>query len=466
MTLRTKLTAILGSVIAVAALMLSGFAVISVESALVDQVDDGLLNVLGKNVTGPLAGPNDGPRGPQPPRPTPDPVGYSRYAELLIGPIGVIITAQQSGFTDSPDQLPQLDLSDVQAIVGDPQTFSTPDGGDVRAVAAELRDGRYLVIAERLDEAQSVAARTRWLAIASSLAVVAVAASATWFIIRRELRPVDRMIDSASAIASGDLTSRIEHGKPTTELGRLANALDDMASQLDTAFEQQQRSEARVRDFAADASHELRTPLAAIIGYAELYRQGGIPAGEPVDRAVAKIESEGKRMQRLVEDLLLMARLDRNDPLEVGDVALASLLTDTVENCRATNPDRALALEVDQPVTVQGDRRRLRQVFDNLVTNAVQHTPADTPVTVRLTASDEHAVVDITDRGPGIDPAVRERVFDRFFKGDRARPDDASSGGAGLGLAIVDGIVRTHRGSVDIVDHDGPGTTFRVTLPL
>lgn len=238
-----------------------------------------------------------------------------------------------------------------------------------------------------------------------------------------------------------------------------------MASQLETAFDERKISEDRVRNFAADASHELRTPLAAILGYAELYRQGGIPAGEPLDRAVTRIESEGTRMLHLVEDLLLIARLDQEHQLEVREVDLGLLLSDTIHNATASDPESVVTLRVDDDVRVTGDERRLRQVFDNLVANAIQHTPSGTPITVHLTETAQHAIIDTIDEGPGIPNELRSRVFDRFYRGDRTRIAGASTSGTGLGLSIVDGLVRAHNGTVTILDHEGSGTTVRVMLP-
>ena len=473
MTLRTKLTALLAAVFAVGAALLSLVTVLAVESTVIGQVDDGLQNVITKPAFGlippPPGSPDNGPSGqPGAERPTPEIAGFNRYAELRYDGAGELLLSTRSGFDDDPDPLLDLDLDEVRSLLDEPRTIPGTGGPDVRATAVITPDGGYFVVAEPLTDQQATIGRVRTLAILASIAVVAATALATWLIIRRELRPVDQMINTASSIAAGDLSPRIAHGQPNTELGKLANALDDMASQLGVAFDRQQESEARVRNFAADASHELRTPLTVILGYAELYRKGGIPAGEPLDNALAKIESEGSHMQRLTEDLLLLARLDQQDQLEVTQVDLDALLREIVDDAATIAPSHQFEFHATDSLDLQGDVRRLRQVFSNLVANAVQHTPSGTKVKVHFGQDAGVAVVDVADDGPGISPERRARVFDRFYKGDKRRRANAGEqeGGTGLGLSIVAGIVDAHGGTVEILADDQPGTTVRVMLPL
>ncbi len=223
--------------------------------------------------------------------------------------------------------------------------------------------------------------------------------------------------------------------------------------------------------FVADASHELRTPLTSIRGFAELYRQGAVSDQEAVARLVRRIEDEAARMGLLVEDLLLLARLDRERPLNLAPVELPVLAMDAVQAARATAPDRTIELDIsDDPerLVAYGDDARLRQVIGNLVTNALVHTPADATVTLRLHAEGEnHAVVEVSDTGPGLTEEQQARVFERFYRADgaRTRNTDREATGTGLGLAIVAAIVRSHNGSVDVVSEPGKGATFRVTLP-
>jgi two-component system OmpR family sensor kinase len=230
-------------------------------------------------------------------------------------------------------------------------------------------------------------------------------------------------------------------------------------------------SEQKMRQFVADASHELRTPLTSIRGFAELYRQGAVTDPEDVANLVRRIEDEAARMGLLVEDLLLLARLDRERPLTLGPVELPVLAVDAVEAARATAPDRKIELDIrDAPerLIANGDDARLRQVIGNLMTNAVMHTPPNASVTLRLYAAPgDRAVVEVADTGPGISPEQREHVFERFYRADEARTrrTDRTATGTGLGLAIVAAIVRAHHGSVEVLSEPGQGATFRVTLP-
>jgi two-component system OmpR family sensor kinase len=288
-------------------------------------------------------------------------------------------------------------------------------------------------------------------------------------------------------------------GHPTTELGRLSEALNAMLVQIEAAFmaraqsEQAARqaadaaqtsearaleseakalqSEGKMRQFVADASHELRTPLTTIRGFAELYRQGAVSEPAQVAQLVRRIEDEAARMGLLVEDLLLLARLDRERPLTLAPVELPVLAMDAVEAAQAMAPDRRIELEVRDPadrLVAYGDDARLRQVIGNLMTNALVHTPADASVTLRLFAGEGgRAVVEVSDTGPGLSPQQTERVFERFYRADEARTRkvDREATGTGLGLAIVAAIVRAHEGTVEVLSESGRGATFRVSLP-
>jgi two-component system OmpR family sensor kinase len=294
------------------------------------------------------------------------------------------------------------------------------------------------------------------------------------------LRPLHDIEQTAAAIGRGDLTRRVPEGPPSTELGRLSSALNAMLSQIETAFRaraaseaQAVRSEQRMRQFVADASHELRTPLTSIRGFAELYRHGAAPDAGAV---VRRIEDEASRMSLLVEDLLLLARLDEERPLRIEPVHLIELINDAAEAARAVAPDRPISVELGEAagaLVVSGDQARLRQVVGNLVTNALTHTPAGTPVTLSLRADGaEHAVVEVADQGPGMTTEQAEQVFERFYRVDKARTRQAVGGaglphsGAGLGLAIVAALVAAHHGSVSVQTAPGQGATFRVRLPL
>ena len=237
-----------------------------------------------------------------------------------------------------------------------------------------------------------------------------------------------------------------------------------MMTKIEDAFDQRTASEARLRQFIADASHELRTPVTTIRGYAELYRSGGLHDPEELAQAMRRTEQESVRMGSLVEDLLLLARLDQGRALESGTVDLGVLAVDAVSDARAVDPDRPVTASVAEGVAVEGDEGRLRQVVANLVGNALVHTPPGTPVQVRATRTGSDAVLEVHDEGPGMPEPVAARAFERFFRADPARSRHA--GGSGLGLSIVKAIVQAHGGTVAIESRAGVGTTVRVTLPL
>lgn len=295
-----------------------------------------------------------------------------------------------------------------------------------------------------------------------------------WAMVRSSLRRLREVETIAAAIAGGDMGQRVPPGGERTEVGRLATALNSMLEQIETAFTERRASEAsarasedRMRRFVADASHELRTPLTSIRGFAELYRQGAVPDDRyAVDRVMEKIEAEALRMGLLVDDLMLLARLDQQRPIELRPVDLLQLAVDAVEGARivASNHPIELWIDTDEPLTVIGDGARLRQVIDNLLSNATIHTPPGTLVDVRLMVDGSNAVVAVEDAGPGLAPDQAARVFERFYRTDPAR--SRAHGGSGLGLSIVAALVAAHGGSVRVETAPGKGASFRVRLPL
>ncbi len=299
-------------------------------------------------------------------------------------------------------------------------------------------------------------------AIATGL-ILAILGLVTFFVLRLGVRPIKRMTETATAIAGGDLSHRVPDVASGTEAGELGAALNTMLGEIQLAFDQRAESEGRLRQFVADASHELRTPVTTIRGYAELYRSGGLRDPDELTQAMRRTEQESIRMGSLVEDLLLLARLDQGRKLESGGVDLGVLAVDAVSDARAVDPGRPISASTREDVVVTGDESRLRQVVANLVGNALVHTPPGTPVRVRVGADDDgSAFLEVHDDGPGLPPDVAARAFERFYRADPARSRHA--GGSGLGLSIVKAIVEAHGGTVGFVD-DGPGTTVRVTLP-
>jgi two-component system OmpR family sensor kinase len=289
-----------------------------------------------------------------------------------------------------------------------------------------------------------------------SIAIVGV------ILIRRGLQPLERIGEDAAAIGAGDLSRRVEPDDLETEVGRLGHALNAMLGQIEGAFAERAASEERLRRFVSDASHELRTPVAAVRAYAELFDRGARDRPDDLERAMGGIQRESVRIGVLVEDLLLLARLDQGRPLVREEVDLAEVARDAVDAARVLDPQRPLELHVGGPVPVLGDGQRLRQVVDNLLANVRAHTPPGTPARVGAHVIDGQAVLAVEDDGPGLDADAAARVFERFYRVDTSRARTA--GGSGLGLAIVQAIVEAHGGRVAVTGEPGAGATFTVTL--
>ena len=368
------------------------------------------------------------------------------------------------------DRSASPDLPDAPAP--DPVTVGSVDGSDTRwrLLTTVNPDGGTTTVAMSLDETDETVGRLVVLQVGIGAAVLVVLGVAGYFVVRRSLRPLREVERTAVAIAGGDLHERVPARDPRTEVGRLSVALNTMLAQIQSAFaataaseESARRSEEKMRRFVADAGHELRTPLTTIRGFSELYRQG---ASRDTDLLMTRIENESRRMGILVEDLLMLARLDAQRPIERQPVDLLALAADAVHGARAVAPDRTIGVGIiDGPGTpeVLGDAVRLRQVVDNLVTNAITHTTADAAVTVRVGTVGDDAVLEVADTGPGLAEADRERVFERFYRVDSSRTRE--SGGSGLGLSIVAALVAAHGGTVEVDSEVGHGATFRVLLP-
>lgn len=295
---------------------------------------------------------------------------------------------------------------------------------------------------------------------------------ATWTV-ARSFRPLAKVEKTAAAIAAGDLSRRVEVDNPHTEVGRLGGSLNAMLAHIEASFAARAASEGRMRRFAADASHELRTPLVTIRGFSELYRHGALATQEDVAMAMGRIESEAKRMGSMVEDLLMLARLDEQRPLQLKPVDLQLLAHDAVVDTKASCGDRSITLTgldgaAPTAAPVQGDEAKLRQVIGNLVGNALRYTPEGSPmelaVGVRKTPSGSVSVIEIRDHGPGIPESETNKIFERFYRADTSRTRE--TGGSGLGLAIVAAIVGSHGGSVQVAETDGGGATLVVSLPF
>src|SRR5438445_1107057 len=324
--------------------------------------------------------------------------------------------------------------------------------------------GQIVVFAIPLTEIQTTVNELLQFEGLISLGVVAATAILALLIIRISLRPLERMGTVAREIAAGDLSRRVEPATEKSEIGRLGLALNGMLSQIESAFAERTASNRRLRRFVADASHELRTPLTSIRGYSEMLRRGAAESPADSDLARRRLEEESIRMTGLVDDMLVLARLDQGRPLEEEPIDLQAIATDAVADARAVAPQRDIKLTSNGPVIVNGVDTRLRQVLGDLGLNAILHTPPESPIDVSLTTEDSVARLSVTDHGPGLDPEEVDRIFEPFYRADPSRSRD--SGGAGLGLSIVSAVVIAHGGHVMVRETDGGGATFEVELPL
>ena len=337
------------------------------------------------------------------------------------------------------------------------------DEPDVRAVVQLLPTGLgTVVVANSLAEVDRTLQRLGFFfLILGLLALTAVGLVSRW-IIAISLKPLEQVEETAEAIAGGDLSARLPAAKPDTEVGRLTTALNTMLGRIEESFEARVNSESKLRRFVADASHELRTPLTAIRGFAELHRQGAVVGAENTKELVGRIEKESIRMSTLVEDLLLLARLDQSREMAQEPVDLNALLTEAVASAKAAGPNHLIELSMPSAeVFILGDSQRVHQVVANLLANARTHTPDNSQIKVVLEQGIAETVISVSDNGPGLSEDDQERIFERFFRADPSRAR-TSGEGSGLGLSIVDAVMQAHGGYVSVQSKLGAGATFKL----
>jgi two-component system, OmpR family, sensor kinase len=478
--LQVKLIVAVLALVAVALALIGLASVAALDGYLVGRLDRELTQEARRSASRPPPssfagpGPGGGPRSP--------------YLVQFRGADGQLDKELENELLQEGQRPPRLpdDAAWLEANSGKAVTVPATGGdGSWRVVVQPQRGGSgSVVVAASLDGIDSTIRQLRTIDLVVSLVALGVLAGVGVVIIRASLRPLVEIEQTARAIAGGDLTRRVPERDPRTEVGRLGRALNTMLAQIEAAFgaraaseEAARRSEDRMRRFVADASHELRTPLTTIRGFAELYRQGASREPAELDRLMRRIEGQAARMGLLVEDLLLLARLDQQRPLDREPVDLLALAADAVQDARAVAPDREIELVLGgedggdgngSALVVLGDGQRLRQVLANLVDNALTHTPAGSPVEVRVGAAPldgrPGAAVEVVDHGPGLSPEQAERVFERFYRADPAR--SRAAGGTGLGLSIVAALVAVHGGTVGVDSVPGRGARFRVLLPL
>jgi two-component system, OmpR family, sensor kinase len=386
---------------------------------------------------------------------------------------GDTVVATFSGATLPGGSVPAPDLADAvepPSRSGGAEavryfTVQGESGGAQYRVRASIGedDRAMLLVATSLHDVDSTLHRLLLIElVATALVLGAIAGLGLW-IVRLGLRPLDAIGQTASDIAAGDLSRRVERAEERTEVGRLGLSLNAMLARIESSFRAQEASERKLRRFVADASHELRTPLSAVRAYAELYDRGAAERPDDLERSMRGISRESERMSLLVDDLLLLARLDDGRPLERLPVRLDEVVGEAVETAQTVDPDRPIALRAEQAVVV-GDRDRLRQIVDNLLANVRAHTPPGTPASVSVTRRNGSAEIAVTDSGPGLDEEHLEHVFERFYRADPSRA--RTSGGVGLGLSIVAAVAEAHGGTVSASSRPGEGTTFSIALPL
>jgi len=454
--LRTRLVAIVGTLVGAALILTSLATAYLIRSDLLDGVDAELRSVARPVASQALADLNRR-----------DSTFPSNYAFELQSQFGDF-TRLPTNVTATPD-LPDLSTTSPLVTDGDPFTVGSESGQlKWRFVAGRVTgaDATFAVGIPLTSVNHTVTRLLVTTGVIGSLALVGSLVLA-WFAVRRAFRPLTRIEDTAAAIATGDLTQRIPVRQADDEVTSLSRSLNVMLTRVESSFAVREASEERMRQFVADASHELRTPLATVRGYAELYRQGAVPDSAAVGQAMERIEAESTRMSGLVEDLLTLARIDDAPVVEKTQVDLTVLAADAVADARVRAPERRISLlGLDGPVAptlVRGTESRLRQVVTNLVANALRHTPDGTPVEVAVGHDAGGVALEVRDHGPGVPEEVATKVFERFYRADPAR-GRTGGGGSGLGLAIVAAIVSQHHGRVGVAPTPGGGATFVVRL--
>lgn len=490
-TLRARLVAAAVALTGIALVLANAAGLALLRDYLLDRLDDQLNAGVTAATSGIMVGPGSS---PFPPPGTTEPrrvgvmVAEKKIVQGMVGERGFYLYAPggklAGAFPALSGNRPQLGPID-QLQKGKPYTVPGTDGPSWRVRAVDTPDGGTVVMTASLAD---VEATQRWLTaidagvMAAVLLLLGLAAAA---LVRLGMRPLTRMEETAAQIATGDFSRRVPETDPDTEPGRLGVAMNVMLDRLESEIAARIASEARMRRFLADASHELRTPLTSVQGFAELYRRGGTPPGPPMDETMRRIEDEATRMGLLVNDLLVLAHLDEERPLDRRPVDLLEIAVGTVRDARARLPERQIWLtgldSTLSPVMVLGDEARLRQVAANLVANALAHTPRDAKITVQVGAGTAAAspaaavgaevpgsqvmgVLEVCDTGPGIPHEHAPRVFERLYRVSQSR--SRADGGSGLGLAIVAGIVKAHGGRVELATAEGDGAAFKILLPL
>jgi two-component system OmpR family sensor kinase len=386
----------------------------------------------------------------------------------LIGPAGIVL-GQIGGDLNSTEITSYLQSLTPEQVIkrgNKPFTIEAPQS-DFRVIAQRLPTGLgTVVVAQSFEDIDRTLLRLQGLFILIGLVMILFIALASRKVITVGLRPLATVEATAERIAEGDLTARLPDIKPNTEVGRLVNTLNMMLGRIEESFAARVDSESKLRRFVADASHELRTPITAIRGFAELHRQGAVTGEEKTKELIGRIENESKRMGSLVEDLLLLARLDQSREMKAEPVDLSKLVSDAVESARAAGPNHVVNFSnSDDEIYALGDNDRIHQVVANLLANARTHTPAGTKIDVSVIQSEDGVRIRIADNGPGLSEKDQSRIFERFYRADASRVRTDGEG-TGLGLSIVDAVMRAHAGQVSVESELGKGAAFTLFFPI
>ena len=379
----------------------------------------------------------------------------------VLDPFGNLIGGIGGDFNSNQitDYVKGLLPGQVAAFGAKPFTVEAP-GADFRVATTVLPSSLgSVIVAQSLSDFDKTTHQISIVFLIIGGIVLLFIAFASRQVIKLSMKPLKKIEETAEQIAAGDLSARLENFEPDTEVGRLSTSLNTMLSRIEESFAARAQSEDKLRRFVADASHELRTPLTSIRGFAELHRQGAVPEGEKTKELISRIEKESMRMGYLVEDLLLLARMDQSRELVLVDLDLSSLVTEAVTSAQAAGPDHPITSEIAHNVHTQGDADKVYQVVTNLLANARAHTPAGTAIHVSTYATKDGSYVSVADNGPGLSTEDQLHVFERFYRVDSSR-QRSSDDGSGLGLSIVDEVMKAHGGAVSVASEPGKGATF------
>ena len=379
----------------------------------------------------------------------------------VLDPFGNLVGGIGGDFNSNQitDYVKGLLPGQVAAFGAKPFTVEAP-GADFRVATTVLPSSLgSVIVAQSLSDFDKTTHQISIVFLIIGGIVLLFIAFASRQVIKLSMKPLKKIEETAEQIAAGDLSARLENFEPDTEVGRLSTSLNTMLSRIEESFAARAQSEDKLRRFVADASHELRTPLTSIRGFAELHRQGAVPEGEKTKELISRIEKESMRMGYLVEDLLLLARMDQSRELVLVDLDLSSLVTEAVTSAQAAGPDHPITSEIAHNIHTQGDADKVYQVVTNLLANARAHTPAGTAIHVSTYATKDGSYVSVGDNGPGLSAEDQLHVFERFYRVDSSR-QRSSDDGSGLGLSIVDEVMKAHGGTVSVASEPGKGATF------